>query len=130
MSKFYFLLIIFLFFSSCQKENINYTESESQQLQNDSKTYYVVMKISLENQRAKLINERFERFNKKKFETIENFVSDVKEVTREYPIDEDSKYRMLDVFEKQLLNQVNYDAIVVDRSFEIYNSYSEASQNR
>lgn len=130
MRENYLLFAIILLFTSCQKENINNTENESQQFQNNNKTYYVIMKITLENQRAKLINEQFERFNKEKLETMENFVSDVKEVTRENPIDEDSKYRMLDIFEKQLLNQVKYDAIVVNRNFEIYNSYSEASQNR
>lgn len=81
MRKFCFYFFLFLCFPACNKEYTNEPEIETKQTQNNIKTYYVVMSISLENQHAKLINERFERLNNKKFETIEHFVSDVREVT-------------------------------------------------
>ena len=106
---------------------------ESKDINNDlveTQKYYVVMKITVENQRAKLINDRFEKFDTKQFETLENYVSDVEEISRNSPIDEDTKFRMLDNFERKLINQLQYDIIVLDRKVEIYNSYAEASNNR
>ena len=89
---------------------------------------FVVMTITFKNNRTDEINKRFKKFNVYQENPIETYVSEVKEYQSE--LNEDFKYKMLDIFEQKMLHQLGNNYIVLKRDFEIFDNYAEASKAR
>lgn len=126
------LLLIFniLLIISCNDKNSQNKATEAEVRDSNEKTYYIVMSFTIEDQNRKELNHRFERFNTSKFDPISVYVSDVEQITTSGSITEDQKSRKLDAYEKYMLRPPVKDYIIIDRTFEVYDTYSEASQAR